>query len=322
MGRGYLRPGRRYGGAEARQKRRYGDPGERRERGGEPGGREQHAAKRRAGDGPEVSDRAQPAELDAARPRQLARHRPRGGPECSPGNHERHLADEQHPETMRYHQPKRRQRHHEARGEHDPAAADAVGIDPSPEAERHLNEDRGRQQHADLGVGEALGGGVERHGEPGHPKAEIPAQRGKKEKSVRHAPLWVARVRRRASFRPTVMRMFSLALLMTFASQAVHAGQCVARSGERTAALVELDTSEGCDSCPPADRWLSGLGARGYVPQRVVPLSLHVDYWDYIGWKDPYARRDFSNPQRQLTQLQRNAFVYTPQVMLQGRDFS
>jgi len=117
------------------------------------------------------------------------------------------------------------------------------------------------------------------------------------------------------------MRMFSLALLMTFAAQAVHAGQCVARSGERTAALVELYTSEGCDSCPPADRWLSGLGARGYVPQRVVPLSLHVDYWDYIGWKDPYARREFSSRQRKLTQLQRNAFVYTPQVMLQGRDF-
>jgi len=108
---------------------------------------------------------------------------------------------------------------------------------------------------------------------------------------------------------------------MTFASHAANAGQCVARSGDRTAALVELYTSEGCDSCPPADRWLSGLGAQGYVPQRVVPLSLHVDYWDYIGWKDPYARREFSSRQRKLTQLQRNAFVYTPQVMLQGRDF-
>jgi hypothetical protein len=118
------------------------------------------------------------------------------------------------------------------------------------------------------------------------------------------------------------MRVLWAAFLMTFAAQTVHAGQCVARSGERTAALVELYTSEGCDSCPPADRWLSGLGARGYVPQRVVPLSLHVDYWDYIGWKDPYAKREFSGRQRKLTQLQRNAIVYTPQVMLQGRDFS
>ena len=98
------------------------------------------------------------------------------------------------------------------------------------------------------------------------------------------------------------------------------APQCAAQSGEFTAALVELYTSEGCDSCPPADRWLSGLG-RGYPPGRIVPLSLHVDYWDYIGWKDPYARREFSNRQRKLTQLQKLAFVYTPQVLLQGKDF-
>jgi hypothetical protein len=52
-----------------------------------------------------------------------------------------------------------------------------------------------------------------------------------------------------------------------------------------------------------------------------VPLSLHVDYWDYIGWKDPYAKRAFSLRQRKLSQLQRLALVYTPQVMLQGRDF-
>ena len=92
-------------------------------------------------------------------------------------------------------------------------------------------------------------------------------------------------------------------------------------SGSRTAALVELYTSEGCSSCPPADRWLSGLGPQGYAPDRVVPLSLHVDYWDYIGWKDPYAKREFSQRQRKLSQLQRMALVYTPQVVLQGRDF-
>ena len=107
---------------------------------------------------------------------------------------------------------------------------------------------------------------------------------------------------------------------MTFASHAANAGQCVARSGDRTAALVELYTSEGCDSCPPADRWLSGIGER-YSPQQVVPLALHVDYWDYIGWKDPYAKREFSQRQRRLSQLQRAALVYTPQVLLQGTDF-
>jgi hypothetical protein len=116
------------------------------------------------------------------------------------------------------------------------------------------------------------------------------------------------------------MRLAPL-LLMLLCLPAQGATTCTARSGERTAALVELYTSEGCSSCPPADRWLSSLGARGYVPGRVVPLALHVDYWDYIGWKDPYAKRAFSLRQRKLTQLQRLALVYTPQVMVQGRDF-
>ena len=53
----------------------------------------------------------------------------------------------------------------------------------------------------------------------------------------------------------------------------------------------------------------------------MVPLALHVDYWDYIGWKDPFAKREFSQRQRRLSQLQRAALVYTPQVLLQGADF-
>ena len=113
----------------------------------------------------------------------------------------------------------------------------------------------------------------------------------------------------------------AIGLLLLAVALPGYAMQCSAHSGERTAALVELYTSEGCSSCPPADRWLSSLGAQGDVPGRVVPLSLHVDYWDYIGWKDPYAKREFSLRQRKLTQLQRLALVYTPQVMLQGRDF-
>jgi hypothetical protein len=110
---------------------------------------------------------------------------------------------------------------------------------------------------------------------------------------------------------------------MILAACAAHAAApaCTARSGPRTAALVELYTSEGCDSCPPADRWLSSLFAGGYTPAQVVPLALHVDYWDYIGWKDPYAKRQFSARQHKLAKLGRATFVYTPQVLLQGRDF-
>jgi len=115
------------------------------------------------------------------------------------------------------------------------------------------------------------------------------------------------------------MRLPVLVLLALMALPA-QAGRCSAETGPATAALVELYTSEGCSSCPPADRWLSNLGKR-YPSNLVVPLALHVDYWDYIGWKDPYAKREFSLRQRKLSQLQRMALVYTPQVVLQGKDF-
>jgi hypothetical protein len=95
---------------------------------------------------------------------------------------------------------------------------------------------------------------------------------------------------------------------------------CLARSSPQTVALVELYTSGGCSRCPPADRWLSGLAER-YSPGQLVPLALHVDYWDYLGRKDPHAKREFSQRQRRLSQLQRAALVYTPQVLLQGVDF-
>jgi hypothetical protein len=112
----------------------------------------------------------------------------------------------------------------------------------------------------------------------------------------------------------------TVALALLQALPAV-AAPCSARSGPHTTALVELYTSEGCDSCPPADRWLSSLANRGHAPDRVVPIALHVDYWDYIGWKDPYAKALFSSRQRRLAQVMRAKIVYTPQVLLQGEDF-
>ena len=113
-----------------------------------------------------------------------------------------------------------------------------------------------------------------------------------------------------------IVLVFLAALLPVSALAAL----CSARSPAHTTAFVELYTSEGCSSCPPADRWLGGI-AKAYPRERVVPLALHVDYWDYIGWKDPYARREFSQRQRRLSHLQRMALVYTPQVVLQGADF-
>jgi hypothetical protein len=118
-----------------------------------------------------------------------------------------------------------------------------------------------------------------------------------------------------------VKRAFLLAAVLSMSVNPASGAQCRATSGPQTAALVELYTSEGCSSCPPADRWLSSLETEGRASGTIVPIALHVDYWDYIGWKDPYARREFSLRQRKLSQLQRMALVYTPQIVLQGQDF-
>lgn len=111
-----------------------------------------------------------------------------------------------------------------------------------------------------------------------------------------------------------------LAFAFTFAARAAEPA-CSAYSGPHTTALIELYTSEGCDSCPAADHWLSSLFGQGFRPDQVVPLALHVDYWDYIGWKDPFAKGEFSVRQRKLAQMKRPVMVYTPQVLLQGQDF-
>lgn len=118
----------------------------------------------------------------------------------------------------------------------------------------------------------------------------------------------------------TIQRLF-IAAIVTLIPFSGAGASCSAVSPAHTTALIELYTSEGCDSCPPADRWLSSLGPRGYAPSRVVPIALHVDYWDYIGWKDPFAKREFSARQRELADLRRATVIYTPQVIVQGQDF-
>jgi hypothetical protein len=86
-------------------------------------------------------------------------------------------------------------------------------------------------------------------------------------------------------------------------------------------ALVELFTSEGCDSCPPADRWLSSSFAPGTPGDGAVALAFHVDYWDRLGWKDRFASAAWTQRQYAAASAARSDLVYTPQVLLQGRDF-
>jgi hypothetical protein len=113
----------------------------------------------------------------------------------------------------------------------------------------------------------------------------------------------------------------ALVLALAAAGSEAQPGACTATSGPGTAALVELYTSEGCSSCPPADRWLSTLRGSELGSERLVPLALHVDYWDYIGWRDPFAMPLYSARQRELAAIHRARVVYTPQVVLAGKDY-
>ena len=93
----------------------------------------------------------------------------------------------------------------------------------------------------------------------------------------------------------------------------LQAATCSRESPAHTVALIELYTSEGCSSCPPADRWLSEL-TRRFPAEQLVPLALHVDYWDYIGWQDPFAQPMFAERQQWLSRLASGSTVYTPEV--------
>jgi len=109
---------------------------------------------------------------------------------------------------------------------------------------------------------------------------------------------------------------FALASLLNFSH--VYAAECNAQSGPQIVPLLELYTSEGCSSCPPADKWLSALNTASI---KVTPLAFHVDYWNYIGWQDRFSKAEYSNRQRKIATFNSAGFVYTPQFVLNGKDF-
>ncbi len=88
---------------------------------------------------------------------------------------------------------------------------------------------------------------------------------------------------------------------------------------QSNAVVVELFTSQGCSSCPAADKNLSDILQHAAQDERpVYGLSFHVDYWNYIGWKDPYSNKEFTERQRQYAQQLKLHTIYTPQMIVNG----
>ena len=110
--------------------------------------------------------------------------------------------------------------------------------------------------------------------------------------------------------------MTTTALLMAASSTFSAQHQCAVTSGATITPVIELYTSEGCSSCPPADKWASSLKDKGVVVQ-----AFHVGYWDYIGWVDRFAAPAYTNRQREVAARNNLRSIYTPQVVFNGRDW-
>jgi len=122
-----------------------------------------------------------------------------------------------------------------------------------------------------------------------------------------------------------VLILSSLSFLVFICLQGSSQSQAQVHSDENKStesfAVVELFTSEGCSSCPPADKLLGEIVANARENKEpVFALAFHVDYWDYIGWKDAYAKKAFSERQQRYAQTFRSNRIYTPQMVINGTE--
>ncbi|MEO8802856.1 MAG: DUF1223 domain-containing protein [Rudaea sp.] len=109
----------------------------------------------------------------------------------------------------------------------------------------------------------------------------------------------------------------TLIILVALATANSAHAQCAAQSSTSRPHLIELYTSEGCSSCPPAEHWLHGLRGAGDT----VALEFHVDYWDSLGWRDRFANARYTARQQDLARRAGNGVVYTPEAVLDGHEW-
>ena len=112
-----------------------------------------------------------------------------------------------------------------------------------------------------------------------------------------------------------------LVITMLFDAPAWSAGDLHFSSGPTQTVLVELFTSEGCNSCPPAEAYLNKFTANPALWKKFIPLAFHVDYWDYLGWKDRYAKPAHAQRQHQYAQQSNARTVYTPAFVVNGQNW-
>ena len=117
-----------------------------------------------------------------------------------------------------------------------------------------------------------------------------------------------------------VLFLLGLGLLLIAAVTSTRLTPAKVATNHPGTVVLELFTSQGCSSCPPADRLLSTLGREDFAGRTVIPLAYHVDYWNYLGWRDPFSSARWSDRQRRYAQKIQASQVYTPQLVVNGTE--
>src|ERR1700730_13970339 len=113
----------------------------------------------------------------------------------------------------------------------------------------------------------------------------------------------------------------TLLLVSVFGAATAQGGDVVFESKPARTHLLELFTSEGCSSCPPAEAWLSSLKNEPRLWQDFVPVAFHVDYWDHLGWRDPFASKTWTERQADYSARWKSETVYTRAFVLDGKEW-